>query len=269
MFSLQKSGEKEMKKIALVTGASAGLGKEFIRQLIWKDYDEVWAIARRMDKLVQLRKITRIPIRAIALDLTKKSSIRELEELLEKEKPSIHLLVNSAGFGKIGNYKEVSRQDCDRMIELNCRAAVDVTSICLPYMSRGDKILEICSVAAFQPLPYLNVYAATKAFLYHYSRALHSELRHRGITVTAVCPYWIKDTEFISIAEESEGKSRIASYPLASKKRHVVRRALLASYLGFPVSTPSFLSFIERYVCHVLPNGIMMGLWDEMRTRTK
>ena len=256
-----------MKKIALVTGASAGLGREFIRQLIWKDYDEVWAVARRMDKLMELRKTTRIPIRAIALDLTKKSSIRELEELLEKERPRIHLLVNAAGFGKIGNYKEVSQQDGDRMIELNCRAAVDVTNICLPYMSRGDKILEICSVAAFQPLPYLNIYAATKAFLYHYSRALHAELRHRGITVTAVCPYWVKDTEFISIAEQSEEKRRIKSYPLASKKRHVVRRALLSSCLGFPVSTPSVLSFIERYAGHLLPNGVLMKLWEEIRTK--
>ncbi len=256
-----------MKKIALVTGASSGLGKEFIRQLIWKDYDEVWAVARRMDKLMKLSRITRIPIRAIALDLTKKSSIKELEELLEKEKPQIHLLVNSAGFGKIGNYKEISRRDTDRMIELNCRAAVDVTTISLPYMSRGDKILQICSIAAFQPLPYLNVYAATKAFLYRYSRALHSELRYKGITVTAVCPYWVKDTEFIARAEQSNGSERISGYPLASRKRHVVRMALLASYLGFPVSTPSPIAFLERYACMIIPDGLLMGIWDYFRTR--
>lgn len=256
-----------MKKIALVTGASSGLGREFIRQLVWKDYDEIWAVARRMDKLMQLKKITKIPIRAIALDLTKKSSIRELEDLLEKEKPQIHMLINSAGFGKIGNYKEVCRRDMDRMIELNCRAAVDVTSIAIPYMTRGDKILEICSIASFMPLPYLNVYAATKSFLYHYSRALNAELRHTGITVTAVCPYWVKDTEFISIAESSGGKARIAGYPFAAKKKHVVRRALLASHLGFPVSTPSPISFIERYASRIIPTGIMFGIWDYLRKK--
>lgn len=105
------------------------------------------------------------------------------------------------------------------MIDLNCKAAVAMTQISLPFMKRGARVLQICSTAAFQPFPYLSVYAATKAFLYRYSRALRVELYGTGIRVTAVCPYWIKDTEFIGRAKKSSDSSYIHSFPLASRQK--------------------------------------------------
>ena len=102
------------------------------------------------------------------------------------------------------------------MIDLNCKAAVNLTEAVLPYMKRGGRVLEICSSAAFQPLPGLNVYAATKAFLLSYSRALRWEVAPRGIRVTAVCPGWIK-TEFIDVAKDTQNGRTVRSYPFALK----------------------------------------------------
>ena len=140
-----------MTEIALITGASSGLGREFAMQISRSEErpQEIWAVARRENRLEELQKLCGIPVRPIPLDLTRQESIRKLEELLQKEKPVIRILVNAAGFGKIGRYSEISREDTDRMIDLNCRAAVDVTLLSLPYMRRGGRILEICSTSAF------------------------------------------------------------------------------------------------------------------------
>ena len=182
--------------IAIVTGASSGIGREFVRLLdAQKKYDAIWVIARRKERLLELAKQSETPVLAVPLDLGEKESVRELAEHLKKENPNVRMLINAAGYGKIGNYKEVSLEDTEGMIDLNCRAAVAVTQTVLPYMKKGSHIMQICSTAAFQPFPYLNVYAASKAFLYRYSRALRMELFSRRISVTAVCPYWIKDTD--------------------------------------------------------------------------
>ena len=149
------------------------------------------------------------------------------------------------------------------MIRLNCQAAVEVTQVCLPFMGRGSRVLEICSTSAFQPLPYLNVYAATKAFLYRYSRALHWELRPRGITVTAVCPYWIRDTEFIPTAAQSG--QPVHHYPLASTARRVAFRALYDSRHGKAVSTPGPVCTVHRLAGKCLPSDAMMALWEGLR----
>ena len=252
-------------RIALITGASSGLGREFVLQLCRESLDEIWAVARRKDRLLELSRLASIPVRPLSLDLTSPESMDELEQLLAKEKPQIHIFINAAGFGKIGNYREVTRQDADRMIDLNCRAAVDVTLLALPYMHRGDRILEICSTSAFQPFPYLNVYSSSKAFLYRFSRALRIELMSRRIKVTAVCPYWIKNTEFIPKAKETAGSNAIRHFPLASKKETVVRLALSDSRLGLPVSTPGPVSFFHRIAAKFIPSEIMMGIWALLR----
>ena len=160
-------------------------------------------IARRKERLEAIAGLIHTKVRIFTWDLSERDSIDELEKTLKTEKPLVKLLINAAGFGKIGNYSEISRQDCDRMIDLNCRAAVDITQAVIPYMKGGSHIMEVCSSSAYMPVPYLNVYAATKVFLLHYSRALRKELLPQGILVTAVCPYWIRDTEFIAKAQKS------------------------------------------------------------------
>lgn len=153
----------------------------------------------------------------------------------------------------------IKRVDVDGMIDLNCKAAVAMTQITLPFMKRGARVLQICSTAAFQPFPYLSVYAATKAFLYRYSRALRVELYGTGIRVTAVCPYWIKDTEFIGRAKKSSDSSYIHSFPLASRQKNVARHALLDAKLGLAVSTPGIVCTLHRAAAKIVPADLMMG----------
>ena len=254
--------------IAIVTGASSGLGREYIREINRKEtgIEEIWAIARRRDRLEEVKAESDIPVRICPYDLTDRQSISSLEEELKEAAPRVSLLINAAGLGKIGNYEVVSRDDADRMIDLNCRAAVDMTYLCLPYMSRGSCIMEICSTAGFQPFQHLNVYAASKAFLYRFSRALRVELLPKGIHVTAVCPYWIKDTEFIPVAKDTgENGAAIRHFPLSSKARSVVRFSYFAAKCGFPVATPGIVCTAHRIAAKFIPSELMMGIWAMLR----
>ncbi len=252
-------------KIALITGASSGLGREFVRQISSDDsLDEIWAIARRESRLQELAEITPLPVRPVPLDLTRRESIDTLKELLEREKPEISILVNAAGKGFIGKTAELSDQCNDETIDLNCRAAVDITAASFPYLSRGSRILEICSTAGFQPIPHLNVYAASKAFLQSYTKALHYEMLGTGIHVTAVCPYWIKDTEFIPNAKEQCPKG-FRHFPLASKSKSVVRWALIDSKLNLWVSTPGPVCLVHRLTAKFIPHFLMVPLVDLLR----
>ena len=163
------------KKIAIITGASSGLGREFVRLLDADSAgestgefhpDELWIIARRKERLEELAAGLRTDTVVLPLDLTDKTSVTQLQEKLSAEQPDVRVLINAAGSGKIAASEALTLEQVDTMIDLNCRAAVDVTQACLPYVSSGAKIMEVCSTAAFQPIPYLNVYAASKAFLY-------------------------------------------------------------------------------------------------------
>ena len=256
-------------KIAVITGASSGLGKEYVKELGKKEsgIDELWVIARRKDRLLELGQLSRIPVRALPYDLVQKSSIEALSELLAEERPDIRILINAAGFGKIGSTENIGLENTDRMIELNCRAAVDMTYICLPYMGEGSRIMEICSTSGFQPFQYLNVYAASKAFLYRFSRALRVELFSRRIKVTAVCPYWIRDTEFIPVAEDERAakEKKIRHYPLSSSVHSVAVHSLMDSKLGLAVSTPGIVCTVHRIVAKVIPAEFMMGIWAVLR----
>lgn len=252
--------------IAIVTGASSGLGGEYVRQLDEKEnFDEIWIIARHKDKLDALAGRVKTKTRVLPYDLTDKEAIKKIAALLEQEKPHVRLLINAAGFGKIGSYDDILLVDCENMIELNCRALVEMTQITLKYMTHGDRIMEISSTSAFQPFQYLDVYAATKAFVFRYSRALRVELFGRGIKLTAVCPYWIKDTAFIPTAQKTKDSAYIRHFPLASHEKTVASVSLRDSRMGFAVSTPGIICTVHRIVAKFIPSELMMGLWALLR----
>ena len=257
--------------IAIITGASSGLGAEYARQLLKKEQlTEIWLIARRKEKMEvlceQLGKVySNCLFHIIPLDLTREEEIQKYEEMLEKKHPKVQWLINAAGMGKMGSNADIGRKALDQMVLLNAKAAMDVTQITMPYMNRGGHILEICSTAAFQPLGGLGVYAATKSFLLSYSRSLHFEVRKHGVIVTAVCPYWIWDTEFIAVARETKGSTAVRHFPMASRANHVVRRSLIDARLGLSVSTPGPVCSAHRLISKFIPRDLLLLGWAGLR----
>ena len=248
-------------KIAIVTGASSGMGREFVRQLsAYVQVDEIWAIARSEERLKALQDEVPCRIRPIPLDLSKESSLEVYKALLAQEKPEVALLVNASGFGRFGPVAEIGPEESANMVDLNCRAAVLLTGAALPFMGAGSHIMNICSCAAFQPLPSLALYAATKAFLLSYTRALSSELTPQGILVTVVCPYWIRDTEFIARAEQTDTARALRHFPFACAAETVARRSLRAAKNGIGVVTPDAVSLLHRIAAKCLPQGLLMHL---------
>lgn len=252
-------------KIAIVTGASSGLGKEFVRRIgLSEQLDEIWVVARRDEALRQLSFLTETPVTAFPLDLTKPEERMKLKEALQEKNPEVCWLISCAGIGKMGSYQQVREEDCREIIRLNCEASVEVTQMALPYMHAGANILETCSSSAFQPLPGLNVYAASKAFLLHYSRALRWELFSREINVTALCPYWMMDTEFIEKAKSGDPEA-IRHFPLAMTKGAVAKKALQDTRRGAAVSTPGLVSPLQRISAKLLPAGAAIAIWELLR----
>ena len=148
-YNREKGGERM--KIAIVTGASSGLGMAFVRRLdALGGLDEIWGVARRGERLEALAAELRTPMRPLALDLTRLESVETLRVLMREEEPEVAVLVNAAGFGKFGTCAELTLQETCGMIDLNCRAAAALTAAVLPYMWRGSRVLEICSSAAYQ-----------------------------------------------------------------------------------------------------------------------
>lgn len=188
-------------KTAIITGASSGIGKEFVKQISQTgEFDRIWIIARSKDKLLELEYNFGKNIVPIALDLTNENDFEKFAEILKKENPDIKLLVNNAGFGKFGSHSQIPISESANMIDLNCKAVVMMSEICLPYMNDGAKIIQVASIAAFQPLPYINVYGATKSFVLNYAIGLDKELKDKNIRVFALCPGWTK-TNFFDVAK--------------------------------------------------------------------
>lgn len=251
-----------MKRVAIVTGASSGMGREFARTAAEHVvFDELWVVARREERLKELQKdLPSVTIVPIALDLSLRASIATLVERLKAAEAEVVLLVNAAGFGKFQAVKDVSLEDADRMLDLNCGALMDMCYTCLPFMHRGAKILNIASVAAFQPVPYIAEYAATKAFVLSFSRSLWKELHPEGITVTALCPYWTK-TEFFNVANTGGAKDRVSYFNAMYNPADLVRRGWRDLLRGRDVSTFGFIARAQVLLVKLLPHRLVMRIW--------
>lgn len=258
-----------MKRIAIITGASSGMGRELVLQLPkWEQFEEVWVIARRTDRLEELKKLCPLPVRPISLDLTCSDALTHYGDLLEAVKPSVGLLANISGFGKFGRYDQIPLEDSMKMIDLNCKAVVAMTELTLPYMKRGARILNLDSLSAFQPVPYLNVYASTKAFILSYSRSLNQELRPRGIRVMSVNPGWVK-TEFFDHALQTSDDA-VTYYNKIYEPSDVMETALRDLYkTKKDVSIHGFSVRWQVRMVKLLPHSLVMKIWLKQQKHDK
>ena len=256
--------------IAIVTGASSGMGREFVLQLSdYVDVEEIWVIARRADALESLKTEVSVPVRSVALDLCEEESFDTVANLLEAEKPNIKLLVNAAGFGKFGAFHKVSLRDESRMIDLNCKALVLMTRLCIPYMERGSHVLQLDSLSAFQPVPYITTYGATKAFVLSYSRAMNRELKARGIRMMAMNPGWVK-TEFFNHAFQTNGDNEVQYFNYVYEADECVATGLKDLYRskkdysvhGLPVK-------LQVLAVNILPHSMVMNTWLSQQKKPK
>lgn len=245
-------------KIAVVTGASSGMGREMVYRLAdqFGGLEEIWVIARRKERLDEFKGKLPIGIRVFALDLTKEAELAVLDTALKLERPNVKILVNAAGFGISGSAKEVGREKSAAMVRLNAEALTSVTELVLPYITENSRIIQFASAAAFMPQPGFAVYAATKAYVLSYSRALRAELKSRKISVTAVCPGPVK-TEFF---ETALGQKPLAPYKrlFMARPEKVVKRALSDSMMGKEISIAGLPMKAFALLCRVCPHGILM-----------
>lgn len=223
-------------KIAIVTGASSGLGREFVKQISNKYHtlDEIWIIARREERLIALQREVHTKLVPIEMDLSDIDALDKLRLRLKSEKPKVLFLINCAGYGKIGDFSEVSYEDQIGMVQLNCLSLTAVTYAVLPYMVESSRMIQVASAAAFLPQPRFAVYAASKSYVLSFSRAIRNELKDKKISVTAVCPGPVK-TEFFDIAERT-GKIALYKKLVMADSKNVVKKALRDSALDKSMS---------------------------------
>jgi short-subunit dehydrogenase len=231
------------KPVALVTGASSGIGAEFTRALAARG-DDLVIVARdasRLDALARrLAKEHGVDVEVLSADLTSKKGRAVVEARLESAEPAVDLLVNSAGMGTYGKFAELPRDGEAREIRLNVLAVVQLSHAALPgLVERGrGGIINVSSLAGHQPTPLNATYGATKAFVTSFTQALHEELRGTGVKVMALCPGFTR-TEFQERAGLDSGS--VPSF-LWQTPEPVVAAALRAFEQGRAVCIPGALN---------------------------
>ncbi|WP_017380329.1 SDR family NAD(P)-dependent oxidoreductase [Paenisporosarcina sp. TG-14] len=196
-----------MKKTALITGATSGLGYEFV-QLLAKDQYDLIVVARNEEQLVKIQaKFPKVNVTSIAKDLSKTNAVKELVAEISEKQLHVDVLINNAGFGLLGKFDELNVAKQLEMIQLNITALTELTHAFLPEMKKQNsgKIMNVASTAAFQPGPMMAVYYATKAYVLSFSEALVEELAGTGVTVTTLCPGATK-TNFGAVANVEQTK---------------------------------------------------------------
>ena len=251
-------------KISVVTGASSGMGRDFVKMLDKiENCEEIWVIARRADRLRELTSETGKRIIPIELDLSLEESYEKYGEMLKAADADVVALVNAAGFGKFGDFEGIPLKEQMNMIDLNCKALMAVTYITLEYMKEGSRVYQIASLSSFQPVPYITTYGATKAFVLSFTRALNVELKKRGIKCIAICPGWVK-TEFFDRAVKDD---TIKYYNRFFTSEEVVTRAVYDMYRGKDVSVCGADIRGQVLLTKLLPHKLVMKIWCKQQKK--
>lgn len=251
---------KTKRAIALITGASSGLGAALTRLLDETLPEDMvlWLLARNEEKLASFASSLRHESRIVALDLADTSSFDRLRGLFEQEEPVVQLLVNNAGEGCSGSFCSLDPLSHDQLCDLNVKAQLAMTSLALPYMEEGSAILFTASVAAFLPQPGFAAYAASKAFILSFGRALHHELKWRGIRVTVTCPNPML-TDFFT-AEQKEALLKSYKRLGIEDPARVAQKTLAAMRRNKSVVVTSPTGKLIRLAAKLLPAGLLLRM---------
>lgn len=251
--------------IIIITGASSGMGLEFALQLddIFDRIDEIWLIARRKKEMLEVAQFMKNATRVLDMDLTNSADMQRLENLLKEKKPAIRMLVNCAGYGIMGDFSEGEKAQLLGMIDLNCRALTEMTYMCIPYMRKNSRIIQLASSAAFLPQPNFAVYAASKSYVDSFSRALARELAPRKIYITSVCPGPV-DTPFFDIAEKRGSTLGVKKLAIA-KADKVVKLAIEDSFKKKERSVYGGLIRGFEVVAKAVPHKVILKMMDYMK----
>lgn len=249
-----------MKTIAVITGASSGLGLKFLQAVIDKypQMDEYWIIARRKDRLEALsERYKEKKIVAIAADLSDETSYRAIAERLERDKPQVKVLINNAGYAKSGRFAQMEWADILNVISVNVKGMTMIQKVFLPYMKKGSYAVITCSASSFAPAPNQAVYSASKKYAYYLGKALREESLENGINVLLLCPGNM-DTEMNPRGQGGQ-RRKIGALPFLDMDALTVK-ALAKAEQGKAVYTPGAFYKAYRAVGKMLPSSCIMKI---------
>ena len=269
------------KHIAIITGASSGIGKAFLEEIVKEHgaygcvpFDEIWAVARREDKLIEIKTLLGddriVPVTA---DLSSHEDMTKLSERLASEKPQIGLLINCAGMGMKGLVEDHPAKTLEDTIGVNCTSLAKLTRICIPYMIVRDpsrtrdkrpRIINIASSAGFLPQPGFAAYAASKAFVISFSRALYYELKDHRIIVTAICPGPVKtDFQRKATGGAQADFTGIRKYVVADPVK-LARASIKASGKGRQILVYGFSQKALHVASKIIPTSWILAIEKKM-----
>jgi short-subunit dehydrogenase len=251
-----------MKETVLITGASSGIGLELARCFA-ADSGRLILVARNtaaMETLAEeLRQAHRIEVLVLTADLSLPETPRRILAELSAQKISVDILVNNAGFGATASFAEIPLPRQLEMVQVNITALMELTGLFLPGMMQRQRggILNVGSVAGFQPGPGMAVYYATKAFVLSFSEALAEELSGTGVTVSVLCP-GPTESNFGSVARGKKIRpmktSKMTSEAVARNGHRAFRKGTITAVPGWPNKV---FVFLNRILPRVLPRKIV------------